>query len=261
MVSETSTATTRRPKGRSPAYPAISLETAIQRARQLHDKERGYATPVGTIAAHWGYNSLNGPALGALAALKKYGLLEDEGASEDRKARLSDLADVILVHPSEARRKTAIQEAALRPPVHREMWEKYHERLPSDSNLRWELTRDRGFTERGAGEFLRVYRATITFAQLTSSGLITSEGEADELDSESNDDINILDPEESKGRELGRSYDLTSPTRAYPIPLIGGGVVTVSGEFPIGERDWDQFMAVLAAMKPGLVRNELESTE
>src|SRR6266566_2450697 len=156
----------KKPKGRSPAYPSINLETAIQRARQLYDKERHYLTPMSTIASHWGYRSLNGAAVGAIAALKKYGLLDQEGAGQDRKAKLSELADVILVHPDEVKRKAAIREAALRPPTHREMWEKYHNHLPSEQNLLWELTRDRGFTETGAKEFIPIYRATIAFAQL-----------------------------------------------------------------------------------------------
>ena len=40
-----------------------------------------------------------------------------------------------------------------------------------------------------------------------------------------------------------------------PVPIIGGKPVTVEGEFPISEAAWTQFMAVLNAMKPGLVRD------
>jgi hypothetical protein len=35
-------------------------------------------------------------------------------------------------------------------------------------------------------------------------------------------------------------------------------VIIVEGEFPITERDWDQFLAVLTAMKPGLVADSPE---
>jgi len=43
--------------------------------------------------------------------------------------------------------------------------------------------------------------------------------------------------------------------RTFPIPLVGGATVVVQGEFPITEQDWLQFLAVLHAMKPGLVRD------
>jgi len=243
----------RKAKGRSPAYPAINLETAIQRARQLHDKERQYLTPVSTIASHWGYSSLNGPALGAIAALKKYGLLDEEGAGEDRKAKLSRLADVILMNPDEAKRKDAIQEAALRPAIHEEMWEKYHNDLPSDRNLLWELTRDRGFTERGAGEFIRVYRSTIAFAQLEypngSSESAATQAPL-EFEDDRDDDIQDRQPERLSTRERRQPGETA---KSYAIPLIDNGAVVVEGQFPITERDWNQFMAVLTAMRPGLV--------
>lgn len=251
----------RKPKGRSPAYPAIDLETAIQRVRQLYDKEGRHATPVTTIASAWGYSSLNGAALGAIAALKKYGLLDEEGASEDRKARLSRLADDIIGNPDEAKRTQAIREAALRPAIHQEMWDKYHNDLPSDRNLTWELTRDRGFTDRGAAEFIRVYKATIAYAQLGDDILIG--GREETADTERGED----DREESTGdSHPDRPADRQRPpasekARSYAIPLIDNGAVVVEGQFPITERDWDQFMGVLNAMKRGLVSASPEIPE
>ena len=39
-----------------------------------------------------------------------------------------------------------------------------------------------------------------------------------------------------------------------PVPIVGGKSVTIEGEFPISEAAWGQFLAVLNAMKPGLVQ-------
>jgi hypothetical protein len=249
-----------RPKSRSPAYPSINLETAIQRARLLHDKERTYPTPIATVAAHWSYSSLNGAALGAIAALKKYGLLDDEGSGNQRKAKLSQLAEVILVHPDDAVRRTAIAEAALRPSVHRELWEKYHDQLPSDSSLRWELTHDRGFTETGAAEFIPVYRATISFAQLASYQPGSSEETPTDDDPVTSENVDDPDRSGAQTERRGSQSGLTA-TRSYAVPLIGGGVITVEGAFRITEDDWDHFMRVLNAMKPGLVRSEVVNTD
>jgi hypothetical protein len=44
---------------------------------------------------------------------------------------------------------------------------------------------------------------------------------------------------------------------AYPvvIPLQGGGKqITVTGRWPVTQAQWAHFMAVLEAMKPGLVK-------
>src|SRR5690348_16423785 len=138
---------TRRQTGRSPAYPAINLETAIRRARELYEKERQHPTSVETIVRHWGYKSLNGPASQTLAALKKFGLLTDEGRGTDRRGRLTHLAVDILANPNAAARANAIKQAALLPAIHRELWDKYQNNPPSDANLRWDLLRQRGFTE------------------------------------------------------------------------------------------------------------------
>src|SRR5262249_30051431 len=104
----------------------------------------------------------------SLAALKKYGLLVDDGKGTARRASLTDLAVDILKNPDPRVRDEALQRAALNPSIHRELWEKYGNapRPMSDANLRWILTRERGFTETGAAEFIPVYKDTVSFAKL-----------------------------------------------------------------------------------------------
>jgi hypothetical protein len=43
------------------------------------------------------------------------------------------------------------------------------------------------------------------------------------------------------------------------IPVRPGSVVTVSGEFPISEAGWAHFMAVLDAMRPGLIESSADA--
>jgi hypothetical protein len=40
------------------------------------------------------------------------------------------------------------------------------------------------------------------------------------------------------------------------IPLLGGGCLLVGGTWPISEQNWQFALSVLAAMKPGLVRDD-----
>ena len=248
----------RRAKTRSPAYPAINLETAIQRARQLYAKEKLHATPVLTVVRHWGYTSLNGAALGTIAAVKKYGLLDDAGGGDDRRATLSRLADDILSNPDPEKRKKAIQEAALRPALFGEMWDRHHLDLPSDQNLLWELTRDRGFTDRGAAEFIRSYKATIAFARLEEPrylGEPAATPDTRRIEDEPHEDMHDARSEPVPPERVASAapYPASEKAKSYSIPLIDSGVVVVEGQFPITERDWRQLMDVLAAMKPGLV--------
>ena len=102
----------------------------------------------------------------SLAAVKKFGLLVDEGRSEERRGRLTDLAVDIISNPDPVIRTRGIKHAALLPSIHRELWNKYRDNLPTDANLRWELVRHRGFMESGAEDFIREYKQTVAFAEL-----------------------------------------------------------------------------------------------
>jgi hypothetical protein len=240
----------RKTKGRSPSYPAISLEQAILRARELYEAERQHPTPVETIARHWSYKSLNGPAAVSLAALKKFGLAEDEGSGDARKARISDLAVDIVAHPDETQRDRAVKMAALEPVIHRELWDRYGSNLPSDANLHWELTRNRGFTESGATEFIKEYKATLVYAQLDESAGEPIQEPATAVAAE---DTPAFEPPQQPDSKTSTRSTPSESRASYRIPLISGGTVAVEGDFPLTEHDWAQFMAVLTAMKPGLV--------
>lgn len=267
------TSVRRRQSGRSPSYPAISLPAALERVRILYLRERQFATPVDAIVKHWGYSTLNGPAGLALAALKKYGLVKDEGTKSDRRVQVSDLAVRILDHPNPDKQREAIREAALRPSIHQEMWSTYEDDLPSDSNLIWNLSRERGFTESGAREFVREYRETLAFADLQPDGAFPmsdlSQREGEELGSQ-------FEPSTPDGRpdmiatkyssdgavleqhfiEAKRQTSAAGRIQTYTVPVGVGENVIVQGEFPLTAAKWGQFIAVLTAMKPGLVAEE-----
>jgi len=266
MSDVTPSPTDKKPKGRSPSYPAIDLDEAVRRARQLYVAERQHPASVDTIVRDWQYKSLNGPAALRLAALKKFGLIEDEGTGSNRRARVSDLAVEILEHPDPAVRQRALQQAALSPTIHQEMWEKYGRSLPSDSNIRWFLTRERGFTETGASEFIPEYRSTIAYAKLFESDTVgiqdDVQGEAgaddfptDDEAGQSDDDYTPLrNPRTLRRRQVSTT---TAEVDTYFVPIAAGLNVAVEGPFPLTEAQWQQFQAVLNAMKPALVSDEV----
>lgn len=258
----------RKTKGRSPSYPGVNLEVAVQRARQLYSKERQHSTAVGTIAVHWGYKSLNGPGAVTLAALKKFGLVVDDGTGADRRANLTDLAVDILENPSMIARHAATQKAALNPSIHQELWSKYGASLPSDLNLRWELTRERGFTETGADEFIREYHDTVKFADLIAEGADShAQGPTSEENFESENPRDAAQTEDTPEDRTDRRPEAAHPaepgtpkmsltTSAYTIPLPrGAGQIRLEAKFPLTEAEWQYFMTLLGAMKAGLVDN------
>src|SRR5438552_17689881 len=83
---------------RSPSYPGIGLEVALERARSLYREEGRNAAPNEAILHHWGYGPKSGPGLVTLAALKRFGLLTGEGSG---KSRLSNFALRIILDERE----------------------------------------------------------------------------------------------------------------------------------------------------------------
>jgi hypothetical protein len=237
-------------KGRSPSYPGINLEAAIARAKALYEVEHQHAVPMATITKHWGYKTpLTGPASVNYAALRKFGLLQDEGTGPSRMGRLTELALDIVLNPDPHQRLQAIRRAALTPPIHAELWDQFKAQggPPSDDAMRYDLVRNRGFTETGAAEFIQEFRDTVAFAQLADAVTIASEEEEPNGEAEIDAETDLHRQRKPRPRLSG------ADVLSIPVPIAGRSPILVEGEFPVSEADWVQFIAVLNAMKPGLV--------
>jgi hypothetical protein len=168
----------KKSKDRSPAYPFISLKTAIDRAKEFHKEETRAAAPVSVAVKHWGYGEKSSGGIQTIAALKSYGLLADTGSGAGRKVQLSDLGlrivmDERTVSPD---RDILIKRAALMPKIHAKLWKQYGTSLPSEENLRYQLRVEMKFNDNAVGDFIREYRDTISFAKLSDSDTIPQVG-------------------------------------------------------------------------------------
>jgi hypothetical protein len=248
----------RKPKKeRSPNYPGIDLGEAIERAKKLYQMEGRNAAPLKTALEHWGYKPQSGAGLVAVAALKRFGLIDDEGRGDRRRIRLSDLALRIIRddRPNSRERLKSIQTAALTPPIHGELWSEFKSSLPSDENLKYTLKMHKGFTDLGAKEFVRQFRSTIAFAKLTESAMLTEEPE--DKQGEENEDANMGSPSSIAIEEPSKLRDSSGgQQRAVQLPISANRWAILQAPFPMSESAWEQMMAVLEAMKPALVKDE-----
>ena len=253
-MSEHTSATAQPPKGRSPSYPSIPLNEAIDKARVVWSHTKKHPLPVASITDLWGYKSATtGPASTSYAALKKYGLLEDEGSGKDRRGRLTELAVEILNKHDPT---DAIHRAAFTPPIMKEFWDQYGRDVPPIDSLHWDYVIERGFTENGLADFVRVYKATVAELAIDAPHSLSVDGE--NVDAQIQNERASSDENQAPSAPLaGGPHDQRSKQDVLRIlvPIISSDPVTV--EFPgkLAESDWDQFMAVLAAMKPGIVAN------
>lgn len=248
---------------RSPSYPAIALPEAVQRSETIYAHEGKYLAPVDSIVGHWGYKPGGGSAMRQLAALKKFGLVEDEGSGSTRQIKLSELA-LDIVMPDSPRRSASLKRAALLPDIHKELQGRWPDGLPSDQTVRFYLVRERAFSEQAATELLAEYRATLEFAGLDDGS--NGSGDRDTLgDSDGIETLDDEDTSEDMDATLDQSEQHTAqPKRPRPrhhagggtsmeFPLVDDSVVSFSIPTGMTEAAWSQWMTVLNALKPSHV--------
>ena len=236
-------------KQRSPNYPAINLGEAITRLKAIYEKQRRYPAPREVLAKLMGYSSLNGASATIVSALSKYGLLEGHGDS----LRVSELGqDLILHRKGDPEYAAALQGAAFMPTFFRELRDQYPHGLPSEHSLRANLTK-RGFNPKAIDGAIRAYRDTIEF-----------------VDAETGDALSDT-PEESPHEVAMQTQavepDILAPWKTTTMPAMASGPNMVPYNLPLGaqgvailqvpaqlsEASWNLMMAVLDAMKPGIV--------
>ena len=146
---------------RSPRYPRMSLEQAIEKAGEVYKSEHRHPAEQAVVAKAIGYAALHGAALGAIATLRTYGLLEPSGGG----LRVSDDAVTLIELKGEKDNKArvaALQNVAWRPKVLHQLREKFEGQPPSDTNLRhWLIQQE--FLSDAAAEVIRVYRKNLEF--------------------------------------------------------------------------------------------------
>jgi hypothetical protein len=160
-------------RDRSPPFPFISLEKAIERAREFETQYKKSAGRIPNVLTIWGYSTKSSGGLQTVGALKAFGLMEDEGVGSERKIKLTELAMRILKDERPGKRQEAIQEAALKPKVIGEFWVRWREGRPPDIECVSELTLERGFTETAAKRFIQVYDDTIRFAHVETADKVS----------------------------------------------------------------------------------------
>lgn len=206
-------ATGKTRKGRSPAYPAMNLERALDGVTEILEEDDRAWTNISVTVQHLGYSSVNGAALRSVAALKAFGLLDEQGKSDKRELRVSDLAYRILTDDREddTERRALIRQAALMPPIHKEMWEHWGASLPSDKTISYWLKHEKGYNIKAADDLCAEFIQTIDFAELVGE----TEGEEAKREEEEEPDPHprrgTAEPEWRKMTDATALRDITIP--------------------------------------------------
>jgi hypothetical protein len=157
-------------KNRSPNYPNYDLEGALMLAGKVYGKDGRNKVSREALASHLGHESLSGPALGKIGALRAYGLLE--GSGDDM--RLSEAAVAALKAPAGSEpHKTALLSLAIKPQLFQMIKAEYPHELPSKENLVFWLAKQ-GFNDVGAGIAANSYLKTMALVESLDSSYSSS---------------------------------------------------------------------------------------
>jgi hypothetical protein len=154
-------------RDRSPAYPVIALETAIEKLAEFDAHFKRTAARPEKVGEAWAIKT-KAYADRIAAALRYFGLLEYQGAGKDRSVIVSEIGRKYLrTHQDEPKREI-VKVAALRPKQIAKHWSDWGADRPADAAC-LDVLMEEGFSDGGAPDFLKVYDATITYAKLSDS--------------------------------------------------------------------------------------------
>lgn len=162
---------------RSPSYPVLNLERALDKARAIYNADKRSFTSRAVILQHLGYkDEKSGVGNRELAALRQYGLLEEKSG----QYRVSDLAYAILfLSEGSEDRRSKMTQAALSPSIFKELWGKYGAEA-SDPTLKDFLIHSRNFNPSFVDDVISTYRSTISFAKPTGVAYTGDQEESEE---------------------------------------------------------------------------------
>lgn len=170
-IEETLQRKIKQSKRRSPAYPFISLETALEKARKFYSSQTRHSAPMSAALALWDFGAKSSGGLQTVSALKQFGLLGEEDVSGTRQVRLTEAALRIIQDEREPspERDAEIKRLALLPKIYAEMWAKWGSSLPGDATVKFYLVNVKKYNERAFADLFEAYKDTIKFATLVES--------------------------------------------------------------------------------------------
>jgi hypothetical protein len=147
---------------KSPRAPTIPLDDAIERVLRIYEKERVHPAPADLVAQAMGYKDANnGRALGALASLRYYGLVDRVG---EGKLAVSKDVEAFKYAPNNELRDSYLRKFLATPPLFAELLDRYSTGLPSDGTIRYDLIQ-RGFLPNSAEVIVAAFRRSVEFAK------------------------------------------------------------------------------------------------
>lgn len=245
-------AATKTSRVRSPGYPMIDLKEAIEKAKELWNKDKMNPIPREVAAKHLGYESAGGHGGRVIAALKHFDLISFKEGDIILTEKAVDLA---LHSSSDKVYQDIVKDIALKPDTYAEIFNEFKISEISDATLKVKLIKDYKFNADKVDRFISNFRSTIDFAGLAAT----------EEDMNKND-MDIAQHNEYRLPEVPvmpqKKTDIEKPANVakhYPIPLSKGKTAVVGFEtLPVDKKDIEAIKKWLELFSDSLTEPEEE---
>ena len=169
MTDSAPTPVDKAPRERSPSFPFIPLETALNRLAEFESTFARQEPPADRAYLAWKMKGDTSQAQQTLGALRAFGLIEYKGSGTKRPVAISAEARNYLRAQQDSVKREALKRLALKPKWIAHFWDIWGaDRVPDPIRLD-NLVLESRFNEGTAPTFLRVYDATIAFAGLSNA--------------------------------------------------------------------------------------------
>lgn len=180
----------KKSKVRSPNYPLVGLERAVELATMMHKQYGTHPVPLPLLHELWKVTKGSNTGNQWVAALASYGLIDVTGENENRRAAISK--DGIRIIGNAPDREQLLRDAAVRPAIHKEIMDHYGSAgLPANALLEqylvWDRPEGRRFNADSVKSFIARFRGTLDYAGGIFGSKIDEDEDADEESSDSSD--------------------------------------------------------------------------
>lgn len=158
----------KRGEGRSPAYPLIPVQKALERVQELYAQESAHPAPLKSAMGAWGYSPKSSGGRQTLATMRYYGLIEVTGEGDGRMVKVSELGRKIILDKREddSEKRALIRQVALSPSAHKSLFQEYPDGLPSDGTVHHFLVFRKQYNDAAANELLTEFKQTASYIGL-----------------------------------------------------------------------------------------------
>lgn len=223
-------------RGRSPAYPYIDLGKAVETIKKIYSITRGHSVNTEDLLKKLGFSGMTGSAKKTLAALKYFGLVDQQHGSKEAKLTSRALHIIHGVEGSEEQRQ-AIIEAFLDPAIYNYCWSTWNGDDIADDFMRSHLILKKGFNDSTVMSFITSYKQSMRFSGIAQNGNISA----------GNDDQDLPKVGDFIQWDFQGAYQFPTPKKVTAL-VAEEGVLFVEGSqeaIPIDE------VAVVDPLTPG----------